>query len=269
MLQQRYFISAGDANAEGELSLPQLISRIIDIATLHANSLGVGNPSMEHLGLGWVLSRLTVEMQSYPTVNSEFILSTWVEQWNRHFSVRDFRIDDSEGRPLGHARSIWMVMNTLKRENAGLAHLSLPPEAIEPGVPCPIERQKKHLHIPAEFLDREYTFKYTDLDFYRHVNTVRYVDLLLNGYSLEEMDRNMVRRLELSFLHECHCGATVEIRSRATPTPGTTVLMLFETRQDREILFSRISLAPRVTASSGQSPMGNADASKCHSIVES
>ncbi len=68
--KETYFISAGDTDASGHLSLPLLTSRIIDIATAHANSLGIGNPSMQQLNLGWVLSRLTIEMQEFPPVSA-------------------------------------------------------------------------------------------------------------------------------------------------------------------------------------------------------
>ena len=163
---QTFFLSAGEVNAEGRLSLPLLTAKIIDIATAHANSLGIGNPAMSHLGCGWVLSRLTIEMTHYPAVNNIYTLSTWIEGWNRHFSTRCFRVDDAEGNPLGYARSIWMVMNTVTRDNAGLSHLTLP-DGMIPDLPCPIERQAKHTTVPPEMIDRHYTFRYTDIDYYR------------------------------------------------------------------------------------------------------
>ncbi len=46
VLTQSFFISAGDCNAEKELSLTLLTAKLIDIATKHANMLGIGNPCM-------------------------------------------------------------------------------------------------------------------------------------------------------------------------------------------------------------------------------
>ncbi len=225
IFSQSFFLSAGETNAESELSLPLLMSKIIDIATAHANSLGIGNPAMEHLGCGWVLSRVAVEMQSYPRVNESYTLTTWVESWNRHFSVRNFSIINQEGVTVGYATSVWMVLNTTTRENFGLAHLRLPEEMIC-GEKIPIRPVGKHLNIidaaPGAETPKgtllsteapfEYTFRYTDLDFYRHVNTVRYVSMLLNRFSLNDMDTHVVRRLELSFLRECRYGETVLLR---------------------------------------------------------
>lgn len=219
---QTFFLSAGETNAEQEISLPLLTSKIIDIATAHANSLGIGNPSMEALGCGWVLSRIAIEMERYPRVNETYTLTTWIESWNRHFSVRDFRISDAHGNALGHACSVWMVLNTRTRENAGLSHLSLAPEMIS-GETCPIAKPARHaqvLHygsleepqrgsLRATAPDFIYTFQYSDLDYYRHVNTVRYVSMLLNRFSLAEMDETQVSRLEMAFMHESRYGESV------------------------------------------------------------
>ncbi|MDE5552813.1 MAG: hypothetical protein K2I91_06385 [Muribaculaceae bacterium] len=233
-----YFLSAGEVNAEGEMSLTLLCSKLIDIATAHANALGIGNPVMADSGLGWVLSRLTVELDETPRVNTTYAISTWVESWNRHFSERAFKIFDPDtGRVYGYSRSIWLVLNMTTRENAGLSHLTLPAEAVA-GVSALIDRQSKHTVIvaPGEEMsprqlraDKEpvvHSFKYCDVDFYRHVNTVRYVALLLNQYSLDYHDEFRVRRMELSFLHEAVCGEPLELLTHhsATEEDGDTAV---------------------------------------------
>lgn len=129
---EAYFLSAGESNAEQELSLPLLVTRLIDIATAHANELGIGNPSMSDINGGWILSRLTVEMYCYPKVDTQFLISTWVEDTNRHFSTRAFKIFNAEGFVFGYARSIWLVMDTVNHTNLGLAHLNFSADIIGP-----------------------------------------------------------------------------------------------------------------------------------------
>lgn len=275
-----YFISANESNPEGELALNILISNIIEVATAHANSIGIGNPSMAHLGVGWVLSRLTVEMKRYPKCNTNYRLRTWVEDWNHHFSVRNFSIETEEGEILGYARSIWMVLNMKTHEHYGLSHLYLPQECVDRGRVCPIARQGKHpvilpfgseieegsKNLVATSPDTLYRFQYNDIDFYRHVNTVRYLTLLLNRYSLEDFDRCFVSRLELSFLHEGSFGMEVAIRRHYDPEnqdtasqnhdssaqsqdvvepEGITSFSIIDTAASRPILFSRFRLTAR------------------------
>ena len=216
-LEKSYFLSASEANAEGKLSLTSLTENIIDIATKHANSLGIGNPSMIHMNAGWILSRVTIELNEYPKVNSNYILKTWIEDFNRHFSTRCFSISDENGNVYGYCRTIWLVIDQESHKNLGLSHFNLPPEMVA-GIKAPIELQQKHFPIfegpesphpkaiQASHKPFRYKFQYCDLDFYRHVNTVRYVSLLLNQFSLKEHDESEVRRIELSFLHEASYG---------------------------------------------------------------
>ena len=250
---QEFLVSANEANPEGDLAVNILVSDLIVVATRHALELGIGNLVMQHLNAGWVLSRLTVEMSAYPKVNSTYRIVTWVEGWNRHFSTRDFEIIDNNGKTVGYARSIWMVLNTITHENYGLSHLNLSSDMISDRY-CPIERQQKHIEIyPSDFIDvpnsalkanypeRNYTFKYNDIDFYRHVNTVRYVSLLLNSFSLAEFDKFYLSRLELSFLHEGNFGETVSIR-RYCHDDTLSSFSLYSEEKAQTVLFARIKL---------------------------
>ncbi|MCM1377632.1 MAG: thioesterase [Clostridium sp.] len=240
-----FFVSAGEANAQHLLSVPQLTAKLIDIATAHANSLGIGNPNMPDPDTGWVLSRLTIDMESFPTVNSSYSITTWVEGWNRHFSLRCFMITDAEGRTIGYARSIWMILNTRNHANAGLSALLFPPELISDR-PCPIPKQAKHEKIgegglqptaPATY----HTFKYCDLDSYRHVNTVRYVQLLLNQLPLSLYDKMSLLRLELSFLHEAAYDTEVTINRHQR---DCLYSFYIEGPDQLQILYARLAFSP-------------------------
>lgn len=204
-----YFLIPGEANAQQEMPLTLLTSQIIEIATEHANTLGIGHADMKHLNLGWVLSRLTIEMSRWPKVNEYYKIVTWIESWNRHFSERNFEIQDSEGEVIGYARTVWMVINTVTHENAGISELRFDTSLISDRN-CPIAKQAK-LRVVESLSPVVYTFGFTDIDFYRHVNTVRYVGLLLNQFTMDDFDRNMLSRFEIGFMHEGHYADKVEI----------------------------------------------------------
>lgn len=251
-IEKTYFLSASDANAEGELSLTSLTTNIIDIATDHANSLGIGNPSMTDMNAGWILSRLTIDMERIPKVNSHYILKTWIEDFNRHYSARCFSISSPEGEIYGYCRTIWLVIDAATHKNLGLSHFEMP-ESLISGEKAPIPLQQKHFPIVENESDLtgkailatqppfRYRFKYCDLDFYRHVNTVRYVTMLLNQFSLKEHDETRVKRMELSFLHEASYGMdTVLLRSDSPEDPLLSSFQLSNEADGSALLFARI-----------------------------
>lgn len=257
-LEKKYFLSASDSNAEGELSLTSLTTNIIDIATDHANSLGIGNPSMTDMKAGWILSRLTIDLKKTPVVNTHYVLKTWIEDFNRHFSTRCFSVASDEGEIYGYARSIWLVIDAISHKNLGLSHFNLPEDMIL-GEKAPIPLQEKHFPIVSPDSDEVsgkaitathspflYTFKYCDLDFYRHVNTVRYVTILLNQFSLEEYDTTRVSRIELSFLHEASYGMETELlRSDSREIPMLSSFQLNDKADGKALLFARVKREKR------------------------
>ena len=251
-LSEEYFVSANEANAQRELAAHILVSNIIDTATAHANALHIGNPDMEETGGGWVLSRLTIEMERWPKVNESYRLTTWIESYNRRFSERAFRVEDCRGETIGYARTVWMVIDTATHRSLGLSHLPLAEEYID-GSRAPIERQARQAPIfaageecPAAALTatadtRGYTFRYCDIDFYRHVNTVRYIVLLLNQFTLEQMDSSRLRRLELSFMQEAVYGMTVDImRHDHEDGGGATFTLCPQGDHAHPLLFARL-----------------------------
>lgn len=264
-LTKSWYISAGDVNAERRLSLPLLISRLIDIATAHANELGIGNSCMPENHYGWVLSRVCVDMREYPAVDQEFYITTWIENWNRHFSERSFSINGHAGNAVGYARQIWMVLDTNTRANAGLSGLSLD-ESLISGRECPVERQGKHrmIYLPEEASEADrrgviatapvayHTFRYSDLDAYRHVNTIRYIELLMNQFTLSEHDKFYVSRIEISFLDEGYYGETVEVLRSDSGDEGesesglrVTEFLLRDKVGRKPVIYAKVRLKPR------------------------
>ena len=203
-----YYLAAGECNPQGELPLTLLMTRIIEVATLHANSWGVGYERLIRDNQVWVLSRVAIEMMEYPKVNTNYMLTTWIEDYNRHFSQRNMRIDDENGKPLGYVRTIWMVIDMNTRASVDIEKLGYIRENVS-DIPCPIEPQSRLRPIDQGHAV-DYTFGYMDCDFNRHVNTVRYLSHLMNLFDMGYYDSYFIHRMEISFIKETRYGETAQ-----------------------------------------------------------
>ena len=141
--KQSFYLSAGECNPQAEMPLTLLMNRIIEVATNHANSWGVGYARLIEDGQGWVLSRVTIEMERYPRVDEWYSLTTWIEDYNRHFSQRNMEIADNDGNVIGYARTIWVVINLNTRESVDISKLSYIAANVTEH-PCPIEPQSSN-----------------------------------------------------------------------------------------------------------------------------
>jgi len=201
------FLTSPRCNAQSELSVASLAADIIGAATEHADAIGIGYSALIPSGTAWVLSRLVIDMMRYPKMHETYAIDTWIECFNRGFSDRNFRIRSVDtGEILGYVRSVWTVIDIRARRLADLSRFAaIVPLAVD--VECPIAKPAR---IPLADGDdihlNEYVFGVSDIDFNRHVNTVRYIELIVNTRRLEVYDNCIIRRLELSFRHEAIYG---------------------------------------------------------------
>ena len=204
-----YYLAAGECNPQGEMPLTLLMTRVIEVATLHANSWGVGYARLIQDNHVWVLSRVTIELTAYPRVNENYRLTTWIEDYNRHFSQRNMRLDDARGNTLGYVRTIWMVIDLSSRTSVDISQLEYIRQNVS-SLPCPIEPMSR-LRPIEQGQAVDYTFGYMDCDFNRHVNTVRYLSHLMNLFDMDCYDNYLIHRMEISFIKETRYGETCQI----------------------------------------------------------
>lgn len=207
----RYFLTAGECNAEGQMPVTLITARLIEVATEHANSLGIGYATLIKLNLAWVLSRVSIEIISLPGINDEYTVETWIESTNRLFSERCFKITGSDGRVYAHARTTWAAIDITSRRAANPGQLGEVMFPLNPPV-CPVEAARRMSPLPDNAEKSAYTFGYTDLDFNRHVNTVRYIDLILGHWTLDWHDSHEIGRFDITFHRECHYGEHIDLR---------------------------------------------------------
>lgn len=211
LMTKTWLLTAGETDATSLMPITLVATRAIQLATEHANALGIGYAQLAEHHMGWVLARLSIEMIRYPEINESYTLSTWIEGYNRYFSERCYEMTDADGKPIGYIRSMWVAIDMNTRAMADLSTLDSDKLPLLKRK-CPVGRLRNHVITHDAPATRSYyTFKYCDIDLNRHVNTIRYLDLVLNLRTLDFFDRNKIKRLDASFEHECYYGERVKL----------------------------------------------------------
>lgn len=210
-----YRLTAAGCTAQGELPLSTLIRQIIEIATSHANILGIGYKDLIKNRSAWVLGRLNIDLKRLPSMHEDYSLTTWIEAFNRHYSIRNFVIQSKKDGVIGYSSTVWMAINIDTRRPTDLSIIENREEMIL-GKDCPVSSQFR-IPLPKNSdIENLYQFKTTDIDFNRHVTTCRYVDLVQNQLPLDFYDYNSLKYFEIAFHHEGIWGETVKISSEKT-----------------------------------------------------
>jgi acyl-ACP thioesterase len=203
------FLSAAECNAQSEISLPLLAQRLIEVSTAHANALNIGYDRLTPDGNAWVLSRMNIKIDRMPAINRNYRMITWLESLNRHFSERNVEIQDADGSTIGYARLIWVAINIDSRRPADLSEYMQGIETSDR--PCPIDKSQRLPLITEPDVCTTYQFKYSDIDFNRHVNTSRYIQFILDNWDVEFFDRNRIAAFEIAFRNEVRHDQMVEV----------------------------------------------------------
>lgn len=238
--KHNYDLTAGECDATGHIPVPLLVQRLIEVATEHANALGIGYAALKTQNIGWVLSRLSLEMYEYPAINDTYSLTTWIETYNRRFSERNMSIHAADGHIIGYARTIWSAIDFSTRSGADLAALDKESFPLA-DLPCPIAKTSRVGALAEPVSESGYVVQFCDMDFNRHMNTVRYVELILDHWNPTHYDDNCIRRLDLLFHHEVRFGEQLKLRVSENTNPSVCEL----TREDVRVLGASIKWEPR------------------------
>lgn len=267
--------------------MSHLMNYVLTAADYHANGRGFGTDRLNPDGKTWVLSRFAIEMSRIPSRHESFYVETWVESVNKLFTNRNFRIvsagrcrehagEDSPsgtsvscggdaGSIIGYGRSVWAMIDISTRQPVDLTEAyggrigdyivdpvkdSAGDDLLAQIAACvrtPIEKPSR---IPMDgdcaFVRKVETY-FSDVDFNGHINSVRYIDHILDTFPLVWHRDRCAGRLDIAFVAEGRGEEPLEIYSSEAKrtdlhdgSPATEYSFRIIQRQNHETCRCRI-----------------------------
>ncbi|MDH6303579.1 medium-chain acyl-[acyl-carrier-protein] hydrolase [Parabacteroides sp. PF5-5] len=210
----------------GQLTIPMIGTYLLHAASIHAAQRGFGFADMNNRRTAWVLSRLAIEMYRYPGMSEHITLYTWIEDVGRLFTSRCFELVDASGVPLGYARSIWAAIDVDSRKPTPLDVEALSEYITQRD--CPIEKPGKIQAVEQETGGVPYRVRYSDLDVNGHLNSIKYMEHMLDLFSLDMYDQKNIRRFEISYLSEGRYDMDLQLFMAETSTNKYSMAMCHE-----------------------------------------
>jgi acyl-ACP thioesterase len=201
-----------------------------EAAISHAENLGVGREAMAAAGQGWILSRISVQVDRRPRYCETITVRSWPRGGEKLFAVRDFDIRGKDGIPVVSARSGWIIVDIEKRRplrpqsimdtlphNEGLDALACMPTGLEERGNLVKTGERKAL--------------YTDVDYNKHVNNVRYIQWIEDAIEPQFLESAEKMRLDINYLNEILSGEVIEILSAPIEGENSGSAFAFEGRK--------------------------------------
>lgn len=193
----------------GRMFLGILGNHLLNAAGHHSQQRGWGIGALNETRHTWVLSRLSIEMEDMPKQYEQGTIQTWVESVIRLFTNRNFAILREDGTAYGYARSIWAMIDMETRRPCDLLTLYdgdiLRYVVSEEENICPIAGHGRfRFHEPRLLCTID--THYSDVDINGHINSIKYIEHILDLFPIERFKRQRLQRFEIAYKSESYIG---------------------------------------------------------------
>ncbi|MEN8222444.1 MAG: acyl-ACP thioesterase domain-containing protein [Acidobacteriota bacterium] len=206
----KFKITSAETDMEARLRPGALVNLLIQSATHSADKLGFGYENLKKHNLFWVFSRLTVNIERPLKWNEVVEVETWPKDIDGLLYTRDFILRDERGKIVVKAASAWLPIDLeTKRPKRK--------ESFESDFFTYL-KDKHALKDPPEKLPGvtegdvfEVRSTYFDIDLNKHVTSTRYIDWMMNTFSINFLQNNYPKVLSINYVKEAMPEAKLNI----------------------------------------------------------
>jgi acyl-ACP thioesterase len=184
-----------------------MIGYILDIAGADADKKGFGIKKLGSENRSWVISRMALDLYRLPNRYETVEIATWVNDYGRLLTTRNFTAADENGSSILAAVTQWAMIDLSTRRPLDLRYVD------EYNRHLCIEQTPINNPIKIAAINSQETIvhkiTYSDIDFNRHVNSLRYFMLMIDTLPIEFLSNTNPVHIEVNFLHEAQYGDTL------------------------------------------------------------
>ncbi|MBP5318945.1 MAG: hypothetical protein J6Y77_06055 [Paludibacteraceae bacterium] len=203
-------IQLQDQNCDfsGMVGPGSVLSKFLETAGYAADRMGFGVEDMFASGRMWVVSRISAEWKAPVHKARPYRIDTWIGANERCMSKRHLEIHDAQDGCVARCTILWALLDSNTHRPLDLSGDQRLHEAVCDR-PCDLEPER--LGFAEGELVGTHRIAYSDIDFNRHANSIRYLEWVLDTYPREYHEQHYIKQLDINYLRESHWGDTVEL----------------------------------------------------------
>ena len=193
-------INISDCDYSGKLSIPSTFRMLQDLATSHAEILGIGYETMIKKNMYWVAIKTVLEFEDYPKMLDEIKLETFPSEPNKIRCDRNYNVYDMNNNIIIQGKTEWVVINIISKR----------PEIVRDVYPSNMEYVKDKPITSIEFSSfnstyddfkcvGSYTVNSQDIDLGGHLNNAEYLRVVFGYLTTKELESFKIKRVEVNY----------------------------------------------------------------------
>lgn len=214
--QKQVVITPSRCDATSRLSLHSIFVLFQDIASEHAESLGIGGAALAEKGLFWLTVRTRVRVYSRPRMMQEATVQTWLGK----FAPGDLRTDryyrlTCGDRLVAEGRTEWAILRLADNSVARMREVGMPDVEILEETVCNAPFSRFRPDFAEDDFSMEHIVRPSDVDMGQHMNNTAYVRTILDTFTVPELKALKPAELEICFRQPCFGGQALTVRRKA------------------------------------------------------
>ena len=187
-------------DAKGRVRPTTLFNSLLSAANRHAETRGFGATT----SLGWVIARMAVHIERVPMQKEHLQIETWIKNLYHGFTDRCVRMVDSEGNEVASMLTTFAMIDLETRTAADLnGEIGLRLNGCKlPDEPLAITRVPAINRTPVEEVTFRRTPHYSDVDINGHMNSIRYIDHILDALPLDYIYNHNLKEIAVAYMKE-------------------------------------------------------------------
>ncbi|MEJ2052309.1 MAG: thioesterase [Calditrichaceae bacterium] len=189
---ETFKVRAYEVGPNGKTTVQSIFNYLQEAAGNHAAELGVSIEQLFKQNLTWVLSRVHLHIDYYPSWKQAITIETWPADKDAYYAIRDFRIMDENMKQIGMATSSWMMLDIINRKPVLIPEFIEKLKNTQQGRALN-DRFEKLPKLDRVDITRNFNVRMSDLDINQHVNSVNYIE-----WAMESIPNDIFRYYNLT-----------------------------------------------------------------------
>ena len=203
-------VESFEVDREGRLRPHVLFAWLLAGAWSHSRGTSWSFEALSARQHMWVLNKLQLAITHLPRWEEHVTIETWGKRIERFYALRDFVITGAAGEKLASATTAWMILDagSYRPQKLDQMKLDFPWHPDRSEVETSLRKVGGLTHGDAR---ARFRVSYSDIDVNRHATATKYLQWILDGFSLEKLTENELASAEISFLSEATLGDEVSV----------------------------------------------------------
>ena len=209
---KEHTIKVYEVTCFGDLKLLGLFNLLQEVASEHADSLGIGYKACCEAGVAWVAASYRVDIKRLPKIEEKIIIETWIADCLMVTSQRCYRIKDMQGNTLIEGLTNWALIDTKTLRPVAISKsLKINLNEID-GEKLSFSGEKIRLMSP-EKVDAESHFisRFDEMDTNHHINNAIYPTWAAESLPADWQEKMSPQEVQINFKNPTKAFEKIDI----------------------------------------------------------